>query len=51
MCWYVFIYMYTYYVSITQVTFGYVCIYACIDSCICIRALALSHLIELTSIL
>ncbi len=35
----------------TQVTFVYVCMYACIDRCICIRARALSHLIQLTSTL
>ena len=34
----------------TSLTFVYVCIYACIDRCICIRARALSHLIQLTSV-
>jgi hypothetical protein len=34
-----------------SVTFVHVCIFACIDRCTCIRARALSHLIQLTSIL
>ncbi len=33
----------------THVSFEYVCIYVCIHRCICIRARALSHLIQLTS--